>query len=808
MDPDDLDRTLLPAETRPNQRHGQMDVTSGATGASQPAAEAGFGMDSKSWGGNAIGTGVGPASAKSGARYKLLSSLGEGGFGIVYLAEQSEPVRRKVALKVLKMAFASPATLARFEAEQQALAIMDHPGLAKVFDAGTTPEGQPYFAMEYAPGEPFAAFCEHRRLDIRTRIKLLAEVCDAIQHAHMKGIVHRDLKPSNILVGESDDGFRSKVIDFGIAKAVSASVGDRPLETQFGQFVGTPVYMSPEQAEGGSIDIDTRSDIYSLGVILYELLVGTTPIEAETLRKSGLAHLHRTLLDIDPSRPSIRLAKMTLVQRQRVTESRKTDFGSLERQLKRDLDWITMRCLEKDRTRRYESASGLAADLRRYLDGEPVLAGPPGSAYRVSKFVQRHRVGVASAAVAAVGLIVFAVSLWFLWQDATTQKIRAQKTLGVFVSALKSSEVTGAQSDASNTVQGLLLKVEESALKSLADQEDILGDLRETIGPVFTSLRDYDSARRNIIPLVDYRRTQATSGDKAHCVALAEALHEYGRVLFFLNQFAESRTAYEESLALREKFLAANDPEIGTSLLHLSAVYRELNDVAKSDQASDQAIARFRRITDDRQERLGAALFSRADSLHKANRHDESRVFVNEAIEVFIKNEGATYWRVGRALSLLAELEVANDRFDLAVVHGRRAITLIEPRYGSTHATVTLARHNLAEYLFRIATGGVEYQPGAQLIDKAALTEAINQIRLAVDARTQDYHAPINTAKSLALFSQLSQWNGDIASAVAAETRIVNMLQERAPQAAEQILNAQKRLLALTPPATPIVPKP
>ncbi len=811
MAPEDPQRTILPGETAAGGGRPELDATADSSQQSQTKDQrkpAEFGLDSKSWGGTSIDSATNQSAARSGSRYKILSQLGEGGFGIVYLADQTEPVRRKVALKVLKMAFASPAMLARFEAEQQALAIMDHPGLAKVFDAGTTPDGQPYFAMEYAPGEPLAAFCDHRRLDLRARIELLAEICDAIQHAHMKGVVHRDLKPGNILVCETDEGFRPKVIDFGIAKAVSASVGDRPLETQFGQFVGTPVYMSPEQAEGGSIDIDTRSDIYSLGVILYELLVGTTPIESETLRKSGLAHLHRTLLDTDPPRPSMRLSSLAPEQRKLITTARSTQVAPLTRLLKQDLDWITMRCLEKDRTRRYESASGLALDLRRYLDGEAVLAGPPGNAYRIKKFVRRHRISLGMGTLAAVGLIVFSISMWFLWQDAIAQQRRAVKTLDVFVSALKSTDVTGSQSEASNTIQGLLLKVEESASKTLADEPDILLDLRETIGPVLTSLADYDSARRNITPLVEARRAAATSGATAENVALANALYEYGRVLFFLKKFPESCSAYEESLALRKQFLQGRDAHIGTSLLHLSAVYRALGENAKSDQASDEAIALFRLITDDRQERLGAALFSRADSLRKANRLDESRVFINEAIEVFIRNEGANHWRVGRGLGLLADLETANGRFDLAATHQRRAITLIEPRYGSTHSTVTNARHKLAHFLLMIATGATNSQPGTSVVDAAAVTEGIDQIRLAIEGRMQDDKAPIETAKSLALLSTLAELDSDIATSVASETRIISMLRERAPQAAEQIMNAQKRLAALKQGDSVVVPSP
>lgn len=803
MQSEDDEKTILPGkEPRP---HREMDVTADSTSHSPIPGEQ-TAMDSRSWGGSALDGSSNAKAISTGSRYKILRPLGEGGFGIVYLADQSEPVRRKVALKVLKMAFASPATLARFAAEQQALAIMDHPGLAKVFDAGTTPDGQPYFAMEYAPGEPLAAFCDHRRVDLRARLTLLAQICDAIQHAHMKGLVHRDLKPGNILVAETDEGYRAKVIDFGIAKVVSASAGENPHETQFGQFVGTPVYMSPEQAEGGSIDIDTRSDIYAMGVILYELLVGTTPIESETLRKSGIAHLHRTILETDPLRPSARLEKMDATERTSVCAARHTEFAPLVRHLKRDLDWITMRCLEKDRARRYESASALAADIRRYLNGEAVLAGPPGNAYRIDKFVRRNRIAVGVAASATLGLMAFGTSVWFLWRDAVVQQRRAEQTLDVFISTLKSSDVSGSQSGTTVTVRDLLESVEVAATEKMKEDPNILNELRETIGPVFTSLTDYDAAARNMLPAVDYRRALAADGDETEQLALAEALHEYGRALFFLKRFPESRAAYEEALEIRQTHLPNNDGRCAQTLLHLSAVYLDLKELELSDKAGDAALAAYRRSPDEEHERLASALFSRATALRKSKRFDDSRTLANECATVIIKNRGATDWRLGRILSLLADLEVVSGRFDLAVTHQRRAVDLLLPRLGPSHPTLTEARHKLALFLTAEATGEPTPSPTAVIKDRTHLAEAIKHIRDAIDGRRQFGSAPIELARSLALLSILAQISGDAPSAIAAENQIINMLQERAPHAAEQLKTAQDRLLALQPLTSPAIP--
>jgi WD40 repeat protein/serine/threonine protein kinase len=357
--------------------------------------------------------------------YKLLEQIGEGGFGVVFMAEQTQPVRRKVALKILKPGMDTRQVVARFEAERQALALMDHPNIASVFDGGATVLGRPYFVMELVRGVPITAFCDQNHLPVRARLGLFLDVCRAVQHAHQKGVIHRDLKPSNVLVTLHDDKAVPKVIDFGVAKATGQPLTDKTLFTNFAQLVGTPLYMSPEQAQLSGLDIDTRSDIYSLGVLLYELLTGTTPFDKDRLRTAGYDEMLRILREEEPARPSTRLS--TLGQAATgVCANRKSEPRKLSRLLRGELDWIVLKALEKDRNRRYESASAFAADVQRYLADEPVQACPPSAWYRVRKFARRHKAGVLTSAGVALAMLL-AVSSALVVQAANTAQIRTEQ---------------------------------------------------------------------------------------------------------------------------------------------------------------------------------------------------------------------------------------------------------------------------------------------------------------------------------------------------------------------------------------------
>ncbi len=347
-------------------------------------------------------------------RYKLLEVLGEGGMGTVYLAEQAAPVSRLVALKLIKIGMDSRAVLARFDAERQALALMDHPNIARVYDGGTTESGQPFFVMELVSGEPITEHCDRRRLPVRARLELFVSVCQAVQHAHQKGIIHRDLKPSNVMVVQVDGRATPKVIDFGVAKATEFKLTDFSL-ADTGAIVGTPAYMSPEQADPASMDIDTRTDVYALGVMLYELLAGSPPIDAKQFKRGAILEMLRMVREVDPPKPSTKVSTADALPS--ISANRDVEPAHLKRELQGDLDWIVMMALEKDRSRRYATANGFAADILRHLAHEPVVAAPPSRAYRLRKFVRKHRGAVIAASLVLLALLAgMAGTTWGLFE--------------------------------------------------------------------------------------------------------------------------------------------------------------------------------------------------------------------------------------------------------------------------------------------------------------------------------------------------------------------------------------------------------
>jgi len=411
---------------------------------------------------DANGTRIGP--------YKLLQKIGEGGCGVVYMAEQEEPIRRRIALKVIRLGMDTKEVIARFEAERQALALMDHPNISRVFDAGATDAGRPFFAMELVRGVKITDYCDQNNLSTAGRLNLFIQVCHAIQHAHQKGIVHRDIKPSNILVTLQDGEPVPKVIDFGIAKATQGRLTDRTLFTAFEQFIGTPAYMSPEQAQLSSVDVDTRSDIYSLGVLLYELLTGRTPFETKELLQAGLDEIRRHIREVEPPKPSTRLSTLEAAALTTTAHHRATEPPKLLHLIRGDLDWIVMRCLEKNRARRYETANGLAMDLQRHLANETVEARPPSTAYLLQKLLARHRlVFGAAAAIAAALLAGIAVSTW--------QAVRATHAERLADARLQSELAARQEAEAQRQLAVDRLRAEQAARqeterqKTLAEQE-------------------------------------------------------------------------------------------------------------------------------------------------------------------------------------------------------------------------------------------------------------------------------------------------------------------------------------------------
>ena len=414
-------------------------------------------------------------------RYKLLQKIGEGGMGVVYMAEQIKPVVRKVALKIIKLGMDTKQVVARFEAERQALALMDHPNISRVLDGGSTEAGRPYFVMDLVRGIPITEYCDKNHFTARQRLELLVPVCQAIQHAHQKGIIHRDIKPSNVLVTLHGSVAVPIVIDFGIAKAINQRLTEKTLFTNFSQMIGTPAYMSPEQAEMSGLETDTRTDLYSLGVLLYELLTGTTPFSSKELLEVGYAGMQRMITEKEPPRPSARLSTMQLAERTAVGENRKMDVPALTRLFQGDLDWIVMKCLEKDPARRYETADALAADLQRHTQTEPVTARPPSAAYRLRKSIRRNRLAFATGAVVALSLILgIAVSTW-----QAIRATRAERQQSQMRELAESSRATEAaqrvRAEASENQYKKLLYAANMNLAGQAWEQHDMGRLRRLL---------------------------------------------------------------------------------------------------------------------------------------------------------------------------------------------------------------------------------------------------------------------------------------------------------------------------------------
>jgi WD40 repeat protein/serine/threonine protein kinase len=438
-------------------------------------------------------------------RYKLLEQIGEGGFGVVYMAEQQEPIRRRVALKIIKLGMDTKQVIARFEAERQALAMMDHPNIAKVLDAGATDTGRPYFVMELVKGIPITEYCDKNNLDTRQRLELFIDVCKAVQHAHQKGIIHRDIKPSNVMITLHDGKPVPKVIDFGIAKATSHRLTEKTLFTKYAQMIGTPEYMSPEQAEMSGLDIDTRTDIYSLGVLLYELLTSATPFDAKELREAGYIQMQRIIRETEPLRPSTKLNTMGDALTD-IAKHRQSSPALLPKLVSGDLDWIAMKTLEKDRTRRYETASELAMDIQRHLSNEPVEASPPSTLYRFRKLVQKHRRTVAAvitiAATLIVGLVVSTTMYFVANQARQKEAIARTEAEQAKVVAEKAQKAEQEQRKLAETKAEDLrrsLYVNSIGLADASYREGNIGRVRELLNSCPNDLRGWEWNRLNYI---------------------------------------------------------------------------------------------------------------------------------------------------------------------------------------------------------------------------------------------------------------------------------------------------------------------
>jgi len=629
--------------------------------------------------------------------YRILKQIGTGGMGEVYLAEQTEPIRREVALKIIRQGMDSRDVVARFEAERQALALMNHPHIARVFDAGTTPQGQPYFVMEYVDGLPITEFCDKERLGLRERLELFIGVCDGVQHAHQKAIIHRDLKPSNILVTAGPPAL-PKIIDFGIAKATAQPLTEQTMLTALGQIIGTPDYMSPEQAELTTDDIDTRADIYSLGVVLYELLVGARPFDPAEFRKAGFEGMLRQIREVEPPRPSARL--MTLAGNSaRAAHNRGVEAPRHKSALRGDLDWITMKALEKDRTRRYDTANALAMDIRRYLNDESVLASPPSATYRLQKMARRHRAAfVALGAIVAVLAAATVVSTSaFLRatresERARKEAARASQTASFLTSMLQGAGPSAAMGRDTKMLREILDRTNERVGTALAGQPEVEAEMRAVLSDTYRDIGEFDASRTQAERAVAI--LEAARGERDSTTLAAKS--RLGTVAGRLGRFDEAESLLTRVGALQSEVLGAEHTDVLMTRHSLADVYAYQMRSAEAESLQRINVPLMRRALGDSHVLVQQAMNSLAVAYADNGRFAESESVYTAVIAVVERELGPDYPGLLTAKMGLGWLYRQQERFEEAAHWTEIALEGLRRVMGNDHAETLVAMNNLA----------------------------------------------------------------------------------------------------------------
>ncbi len=695
-------------------------------------------------------------------RYKLLQQIGEGGCGVVYMAEQEEPVRRRVALKIIKLGMDTRQVIARFQAERQALALMDHPHIAKVFDAGATETGRPYFVMELVRGIKITEYCDQNKLPTKQRLNLFIQVCRAIQHAHQKGVIHRDIKPSNILVA-SDDGVPvPKVIDFGIAKATQGRLTDQTVFTAFEQFIGTPAYMSPEQAALTMLDVDTRTDIYSLGVLLYELLTSRTPFDQKDLLAAGFDAMRRTICEKEPPRPSTRLSTMAEGERTSTATHRQTEAPKLISLLRGDLDWIVMKALEKDRARRYETANGLASDVERYLGDEPVVARPPSGVYRFQKLVRRNRGFFAGVSAVVLMLVLGVASSTWQAVRAGQAEQKAQVEASLLKKMLQRAGPSFAKGRDAKMMQEILDETATSIQRDLTNQPEVEFDLclmlAETyydvgrsdqtvvlarhslqiarthlenenvanslltlgIGLLSLAQQSLGSLTADAVPEEEKQRRLHHSNlqEAEKCcleglelsrnllgsenVNVARALNLLAQIRLTQYSVAEAERLQREALALYKKVLGNEDSRVAKAShqLALLLAFREER-LGEAEIISREALVIIRKVLGNDHPEICRSLFNLATILRREGKWAAAETNYVEGVTMWRRMRARDGFEVASALGYLSEVLLHQGKLEDAETQRREELDVMTKLYGNTDANLAEPLSLLADVLLR-----------------------------------------------------------------------------------------------------------
>ncbi len=627
--------------------------------------------------------------------YHLLEKLGEGGMGQVWLAEQSAPVRRRVALKLIRTGIYDNALLQRFQAERQSLAIMDHPAIAKVFDAGTTEAGQPYFVMEYVRGLPITEYCDQKKLSIRDRIELFIQVCEGVQHAHQKAIIHRDIKPANILVTEVDGKAKPRIIDFGIAKAVTSQASGETLFTQAGAFLGTPGYMSPEQADPGVQDIDTRTDVYSLGVLLYVLLTGAEPFDSAEWRKLPLHEALRRLRKEDPLTPSTRLTSKHEAS-SLAAEARGSEPRQLISQLRGDLDWITMKAIERDRSRRYGTPSELAADLHHYLNNEPVLARPASASYRLQKYVRRHRIAVAAASVIALLLVSFGVVQAVQLRRITRERDRADR-IAEFMTGLFKASDPNERAGGAVSASDLLDKGAKDVDAGLSGDPELQARMMYVMGRAYMYLGSYSRAQS----LFERGIQVSSSAGRQESRETLNAMHDLDWTLLQEGHFTEAESLQRNLVETQTRVLGPDHPDTLASISSLAQTLCEEGHCAEAAKLNSEVLEKQKRILGPEAHYTVVTMDNLAMMLGEDGRPAEAEKLEQQALAIHLRTDGSENYatiicmiNLGDSQRDLRQDEEAKKTFRQALEIEERIFRPDQPETAST-------RYDLASVLVR-----------------------------------------------------------------------------------------------------------